>query len=121
MGANALARSDLRIFTSDGNATIRALAPANTFRSTCFTVFEKMLNTVPRGVVLSEPIVPRQWILRLGHLELDSTDTVRYAGIITTHSKTDVAPSQAAWFFGTNGGGNTGIQLSDTGGKNLPI
>lgn len=118
VGANVLARSDFRIFNSDRNVTMQALAPAATFRSTCFTIFEKMLNTVPSGVVLSDPIVPREWILRLGHLELDNTNTVRYAGVITTHSKTVVAPAQAAWFFGTNGGGNTGTQQSDAGSEN---
>jgi hypothetical protein len=117
VGRNVSARSDFRIFNSDQNVTIQALSPAATFRSTCFTVFEKMLNTVPRGVVLSDPINPRQWLLREGHLDLDSTNAVRYIGVITTHSKTVAAPTQASWFFGTNGGGNTGTQLSSAGGK----
>lgn len=76
-----------------------------------------MLNTVPAGVTLSAPIIPRQWILREGHLDLDNANTPIYVGVITTHSKTAVAPLQASWFFGTNGGGNTGTQLSDAGGK----
>jgi len=117
VGANVSARSDLRIFSSDNNVTMQNLNSPNTFRTTCFRVFEKMLDTVPSGVVLSAPIVPRQWILRSGHLDLDNTNAVRYIGAITTHHKTAVAPAQASWFFGTNGGGNTGTQLSDTSCK----
>jgi hypothetical protein len=117
VGLNVSARSDFRIFNSDQNVTIRALSPAATFRSTCFTVFEKMLNTVPRGVVLSGPINPREWLLREGHLDLDSTNVVRFIGVITTHSKTVAAPTRASWFFGTTGGGNTGTQFSDPHGK----
>ncbi|KAJ7354168.1 heme peroxidase [Mycena albidolilacea] len=58
---NATFRSDLRIFNSDGNKTMEALANADAFASTCATVMEKMINTVPGGVTLTEPIEPAQF------------------------------------------------------------
>ncbi|PPQ76605.1 hypothetical protein CVT24_013073 [Panaeolus cyanescens] len=53
---NVTGRSDLRIFSSDGNVTMNKLSDPNVFQSRCATLFEKMLNTVPTGVQLSEPI-----------------------------------------------------------------
>jgi hypothetical protein len=75
-----------------------------------------MLDSVPTTVQLSDPIVPRQWLLRSGHLDLNSDNTPWYTGVITTHSKTVVAPNKANYFFGTTGGGNTGTLTSDVGG-----
>ncbi|KAJ7285292.1 heme peroxidase [Mycena rebaudengoi] len=51
--------SDARIFASDGNATMRTFASsAATFSSTCGTLIGRMIDTVPTGVVLREPVVP---------------------------------------------------------------
>ncbi|KAJ7739852.1 heme peroxidase [Mycena metata] len=73
---NATFRSDLRIFNSDGNKTMQAyvlplflylrsdfssLANPDAFASTCATVMEKMINTVPSGVKLTEPVEPAQF------------------------------------------------------------
>jgi hypothetical protein len=89
-----------------------------TFESTCFPIFEKMINTVPKGVVLSDVIGPRNWITMESHLDLTSTGTVTYSGTIGTFSKTAV-PTKASYFYGTNGGGNTGPKLSNAGGECL--
>ncbi|KAL2072695.1 hypothetical protein VTL71DRAFT_12038 [Oculimacula yallundae] len=56
---NVEARSDLRLFSSDGNQTIRDLSQS--FGSTCSAVFSKMLNTVPRSANLSDPVTPQEW------------------------------------------------------------
>ncbi|KXJ88031.1 heme peroxidase [Microdochium bolleyi] len=50
--------SDKRVFSADANTTVRALADPAVFRATCADVLARMINTVPAGVVLSEPIVP---------------------------------------------------------------
>lgn len=52
--------SDSRLFSSDGNVTIKAMAESNDhFISTCGVVLEKLFNTaVPSSVSLSSPIVP---------------------------------------------------------------
>lgn len=66
--------SDLRIFTSDSppNSTVKAMASSQTaFENTCFTIFEKMINTVPNGVVLSNSVTPpSNWITMEASLDL---------------------------------------------------
>lgn len=75
-GKNTSTNSDLRIFSSDNNATIKAyvirkngLMPgscmhdrfaesAEHFAKTCSALFERMIDTVPRGVLLSEVLEP---------------------------------------------------------------
>ncbi|KIK56945.1 hypothetical protein GYMLUDRAFT_173768 [Collybiopsis luxurians FD-317 M1] len=56
VGPNVTTRSDFRIFSSDGNVTMQSLlSPAN-FNQTCSSLFERMLNTVPSNVNLTDPI-----------------------------------------------------------------
>ncbi|KAJ7067236.1 heme peroxidase [Mycena amicta] len=51
--------SDARIFASDGNVTMRSFSnSASTFSATCATLLSRMLNTVPTGVTLRDPVVP---------------------------------------------------------------
>ena len=76
VGNNDTMNSDKRIFSSDGNATMQAYVPYGLrvsylaklstsfasspafFSSTCSKLFERMLNTVPRGVQLTDVIDP---------------------------------------------------------------
>ncbi|KAJ7102640.1 heme peroxidase [Mycena crocata] len=63
---NETLRSDLRIFSSDGNKTMQAMSTPDAFASTCATVLERMINTVPRDVTLTAPIEPAQfWVGRM--------------------------------------------------------
>lgn len=48
--------SDFKVFNSDGNKTMTALANAAAFTDTCKTVLQKMIEVVPDGVVLGAPI-----------------------------------------------------------------
>ena len=58
-GQNTTTRSDKRIFESDGGVLMRLMARNERyFFRTCSRLLERMLNTVPRGVVLSEVITP---------------------------------------------------------------
>ncbi|KAJ3767733.1 heme peroxidase [Lentinula raphanica] len=56
VGPNVTTRSDFRIFSSNGNATMQSLLSSDTFNKTCGTLIERMLNTVPNGVTLTQPI-----------------------------------------------------------------
>ncbi|KZV89491.1 heme peroxidase [Exidia glandulosa HHB12029] len=59
VGTNDTTNSDKRIFSSDGNVTMRAFAESPTlFASTCASLFARMIDTVPRGVQLTEVIKP---------------------------------------------------------------
>ncbi|MCJ1402847.1 hypothetical protein MMC11_006068 [Xylographa trunciseda] len=49
--------SDVRVFAADGNVTMTALANPATFQSTCQTMLQKMIEVVPAGTVLTDPIV----------------------------------------------------------------
>ncbi|KAL8730328.1 MAG: hypothetical protein Q9181_004697 [Wetmoreana brouardii] len=50
--------SDFRVFNADGNATITSLANPTTFASTCQAMLQKMIEVVPDGTSLTDPIVP---------------------------------------------------------------
>ncbi|KXS11442.1 heme peroxidase [Gonapodya prolifera JEL478] len=60
VGPDPSLRSDLRLFSSDKNATVTSLGAlsAEDFKAKCAAVFSKMLDTVPAGVQLSEPLQP---------------------------------------------------------------
>ncbi|TVY15916.1 WSC domain-containing protein [Lachnellula arida] len=115
---NKTFRSDLRIFNSDSNATIKAMASSTqSFEDACFTVFEKMINTVPKTVTLSTDLVgPRPWILMESHLDLSSTGAVQYSGNITTKSRFNPSvPTTATYGYGTSGGEDPVSHTSDAG------
>jgi Peroxidase len=48
--------SDLAIFASDGNATVAAMQDPTAFSNVCATVLQKMIELVPSGVTLTDPI-----------------------------------------------------------------
>ncbi|KAJ3720911.1 heme peroxidase [Lentinula raphanica] len=56
VGPNVTTRSDFRIFSSDGNVTMQSLLSSDTFNRTCVTLIERMLNTVPSGVTLTQSL-----------------------------------------------------------------
>ncbi|KAF8152647.1 heme peroxidase [Crassisporium funariophilum] len=56
--ANVTTQSDLRIFSSDQNVTMQSIASPEKFSQTCGTLFERMINTVPKEVKLTEPVDP---------------------------------------------------------------
>ncbi|KAF7313974.1 Peroxidase [Mycena chlorophos] len=89
----ATSASDARIFASDGNVTMRSFAHSqDTFFSTCASLLERMINTVPKEVKLSEPVVaipfkPRDYQLSLlpdGTINLGVTVDVFGPNVIST-------------------------------------
>lgn len=60
VGASVKAKrnSDFKVFSSDGNKTVRALADPAAFRAACQRVLAKMIDVVPEGVALTDPVVP---------------------------------------------------------------
>ncbi|KAL8696378.1 MAG: hypothetical protein Q9224_002825 [Gallowayella concinna] len=50
--------SDLLVFSSDDNATITTMTNPTTFADTCKVLLQKMIDVVPAGVTLTDPIVP---------------------------------------------------------------
>ncbi|KAJ3979808.1 heme peroxidase [Lentinula detonsa] len=56
VGPNVTTRSDFRIFSSDGNVTMQSFLSSDLFNETCGTLIGRMINTVPSGVTLTQPI-----------------------------------------------------------------
>ncbi|THH33252.1 hypothetical protein EUX98_g890 [Antrodiella citrinella] len=70
VGTNDTTNSDKRIFASDKNATVTKLSDAGTFASTCPTLLARMLNSVPKGVTLTDVISPlpvKPFLMQLLH------------------------------------------------------
>ncbi|KAI1921477.1 hypothetical protein LOZ12_001014 [Ophidiomyces ophidiicola] len=73
--------SDNKVFSIDGNATIRALADPAVFRTTCARVLQQMIDTVPRGVNLSAaPLTPYELKPVNLSLALSANDSLRFTG-----------------------------------------
>ncbi|KAK2065617.1 WSC domain-containing protein [Colletotrichum caudatum] len=81
MGTGRSQNSDFKVFNSD-NATMRAMADNAVFKSTCKTVFEKMVNTVPSGVTLTDAIKPYTVKPVDLQLSLTSPSTIQLLGAI---------------------------------------
>ncbi|KAE9397992.1 hypothetical protein BT96DRAFT_1020437 [Gymnopus androsaceus JB14] len=56
VGPNLTARSDFRIFSSDANVTMQSLLSSDKFTQTCGDLIQRMINTVPNGVTLTDPV-----------------------------------------------------------------
>ncbi|KAF7301125.1 Peroxidase [Mycena indigotica] len=101
VGANTTTNSDARIFAADANQTMQAFAAdPNYFKAQCGLLLERMLNTVPSSVQLSDfieplPIKPFELTLTLGG---DSDGRLSMGGYIRVFGTSDAAkvavPSQ---------------------------
>ncbi|KAJ7592204.1 heme peroxidase [Mycena floridula] len=116
---NVTVRSDLRIYTSDNNATMRRLASSAKFVSTCVNLFSRMLDTVPATTTLSDAIVPNAVKPVNVSLNLDSTGNVIFSGYVRLlPSKFRANPSVTISWFSRNDTGassSTKAEFTDTG------
>jgi hypothetical protein len=85
-----------------------------TFEDICYNIFDKMLNTVPAAVTLSEPFLPRKWLLRQAHVDLTPTGALTYSGTIIGNGF-DPLPATASYTYGTPSG-NTAVRSTQPGG-----
>ncbi|PFH45731.1 hypothetical protein AMATHDRAFT_43976, partial [Amanita thiersii Skay4041] len=84
-----MTRSDARVFSSDNNATITRMANLDEFRSICFDTFNRMIDTVPANVELSDPITPT-WIRPFKpQLSVNPDGSIKFDGQIRIHT-TDI-------------------------------
>lgn len=85
---NESSRSDLRLYESDGNATMIALQESGQdgFFATCSTLLRRMVETVPSNVVLGEVVSP-QFIKPVNaSFSFDSGGNVLFSGYIRVSS-----------------------------------
>lgn len=80
---NVSSRSDLRLYESDGNATMIELAQQGQgFLNACSTLLQRMVETVPSNVVLSDVISPMGIKPINASLDFDTTGNVIFTGYI---------------------------------------
>ena len=104
--------SDARVFAADGNVTIKAMSDPTTFASMCATMLQKMVEVVPSGTVLTDPIVPYEIKPNAMQLTLlDGGHEIQFAGEIrvrtTVRTASQIAKVQLVYKDRT-GGNNCG-------------
>lgn len=108
----ATRNSDFKVFNYDQNATVKAMTDPADFSSTCQTVLQKMIDTVPSSVTLSAPIQP--YFVKPVDMQLTlnaRATTMQLSGLIrvrTTTLEDDSVSSVALTFKDRNGGNNCG-------------
>ncbi|KAF2439634.1 heme peroxidase [Karstenula rhodostoma CBS 690.94] len=92
--------SDFRVFSADRNATIKSLAAdPQLFASVCQSIFQTMIDLVPAGTQLSDPITPydvKPYALQL--TLLDGGSRLRFTGDIRVRTtQRDVSQVQLVY------------------------
>ncbi|KAL0564371.1 hypothetical protein V5O48_017675 [Marasmius crinis-equi] len=64
VGVNNTMNSDFRLFSSDGNAMMQSLSSPEEYNKICADLYERMINTVPATVTLTEVIDPWDYKVR---------------------------------------------------------
>ncbi|KND93947.1 putative fungistatic metabolite [Tolypocladium ophioglossoides CBS 100239] len=104
--------SDFKVFNSDGNKTMTALANEAKFQDVCKVVLQKMIDVVPPDVTLSDPVVP--YMVKPVNLQLtlaDGGDTLSFTGFIrvkTTGLAKDSIKSVSVTYKGRMGATDCG-------------
>lgn len=84
---------------------MRSIAKEDAFQSKCNSVFERMINTVPRTVTLSEPVVPLTWKAVDLQLDISPAGVVSIAGRIRNlHARTAFPPLRVPYTISSPGG-----------------
>ncbi|KAJ7694001.1 heme peroxidase [Mycena olivaceomarginata] len=92
VGFNTTTNSDARIFSADGNRTMQSFAAdPNFFLSRCGSLLERMLNTVPAGVVLGDVIEPLEVKPHQLRLFFDNTGGLTLSGDIRIFGTNSIA------------------------------
>ncbi|GKT49252.1 WSC domain-containing protein [Colletotrichum spaethianum] len=108
MGTARNQNSDFKVFNSD-NATMRAMADNAAFKSVCKNVLEKMVNTVPSGVTLTDAVKPYTVKPVELQLSLASSSTMQLKGFIRVRT-TEIPLDNIAGLtvnYKTRGGSST--------------
>ncbi|TVY62831.1 WSC domain-containing protein [Lachnellula suecica] len=102
--SNSSDQSDLRLYISDKNITMQALSTEAVFQTQCNSLFERMLNTVPSAVILSDPISPMTWKGVSIILDISSAGVVSVSGSIRNLYTTITRPATVPFTLTTSAG-----------------
>ena len=103
--------SDYRVFSSDGNVTISAMANPTTYTTTCKALLQRMIEVIPSGITLTDPITPYEIKPTALQLTLLSGGSIiQFAGEIRVRTTTRPASqiSSVDIFYKDRTGGSTG-------------
>lgn len=107
-------RSDYRLYSSDNNVTMQSLATETAYDTRCFGLFERMLNTVPSSVILSDIITPMVWKGVDVIMDISTSGTVSLAGSIRNlYDSTTTEPVTTVSYTYTSTSGNSSDLISD--------
>jgi hypothetical protein len=80
---NVSSRSDLRLYESDNNVTMIALGRQGAgFLNTCIGLLQRMIETVPKSVVLSDIVTPMEVKPINASLDFDTKGNIVFSGYI---------------------------------------
>jgi hypothetical protein len=109
----ATRNSDFKVFNSDGNVTVKGLVNPATYNNVCATILRKMIEVVPDGVVLTDPIQPYEVKPVDMQLTLNAAaQSMQLSGFIrvrTTDFDGDSAESVTLTYKDRSGGNNCGV------------
>jgi hypothetical protein len=90
------------------------------FAIKCYSLFERMINTVPAGVELSDPVVPMPWKAVNVAMDIDSTGAVSISGLIRNLYTTE-ALSTAVDYTISSASGNLSATTNTTAGSGTSL
>ncbi|TVY22534.1 WSC domain-containing protein [Lachnellula hyalina] len=111
---NVSDRSDFRLYVSDNNVTMQALSVEATFQSQCNSLFERMINTVPAAVTLSDPITPMTWKAVDIGLDITPTGAVSISGYIRNLYYATAPPTVVYYDTSTANGTLSAVEVTTT-------
>ncbi|KAI2623449.1 heme peroxidase [Xylaria nigripes] len=104
----ATRNSDFKVFNSDGNVTIGIMTDPEAYNKICATVLRKLIEVIPDGVVLTDPIQP--FAVKPVDMQLTmnpGAETMQLSGLIrvrTNNFGNDAAKSVSLTYKDRSGG-----------------
>jgi hypothetical protein len=91
---------------------MQALSAEAAFQAQCNSLFERMINTVPSTVTLSDPIIPMTWKGVDIMLDISSAGSISVSGLIR-NLYTTTSPPVTVSYTTTSSNGNSSAKDSD--------
>ncbi|KAK1238510.1 hypothetical protein MKX07_006656 [Trichoderma sp. CBMAI-0711] len=126
-GQNETTRSDFRIFNADGGNMISQMATSNDFfLDTCNTMFERMINTVPSNVKLTDinplDVKPRKLTVTVNDDEtLSVTGVIRVVDNLINGNGTRIMLNLTAAVLNAERFSNVSLIVPQPSNKSAPI
>lgn len=111
-------RSDLAVFSADGNVTLRAMTDQATFNSICSAILQRMIEVKPTAVVLSPIISPYEVKPSVQLTLLEDGTEIKFAGEIRVRTTTSAVTGVQIIYKSRTGGAGGSITATSAGTAN---